>query len=127
MDEAERCSQVGLMYGGQLVEQGTPAEIKALIPGELLEFRPVSDQLRGVGLLRTARRALAEQEGVLEIQTYGDLMHVFVDDLRQRQSQIEAALNAKQIRPENLRQTTPRMEEAFISIIGRMETGTHHE
>jgi ABC-2 type transport system ATP-binding protein len=127
MDEAERCSQVGLMYRGQLVEQGTPDEIKALIPGELLEFRPVSAQLRGVGLLRTARRVLAEQEGVLEIQTYGDLMHVFVDDLRQRQSQIEAALNAEQIQLENLRQTTPRMEEAFISLIGRMETETQRE
>jgi ABC-2 type transport system ATP-binding protein len=127
MDEAERCSQVGLMYRGQLVEQGTPDEIKALIPGELLEFRPVSDQLRGVGLLRTARRALAEQEGVLEIQTYGDLMRVFVDDLRQRQSQIEATLNAEQIQLENLRHTAPRMEEAFISLIGRMDTEAHHE
>ena len=121
MDEAERCSRVGLMYGGRLIEQGTPAQIKALIPGQLMEFRPVSDVLQGVGLLRRAHRLLAEQPGILEVQTYGDLMHVFVDNIQQRRPQIEAALAAAQIRLENFRQTAPRMEEAFISLISQQE------
>jgi len=129
MDEAERCSHVGLMYNGRLIEQGTPGQIKALIPGELMEFRPVlslskepeSDQLRGVGLLRQANRILEKQPGVLEIQTYGDLIHVFVDDIKQRYPQIEAVLSAEQITMANYRQTMPRMEEAFISLIGKME------
>ncbi len=122
MDEAERCSRVGLMSGGRLMEQGTPTEIKALIPGELLEFRPESGQLHGVGLLRRANRILTEQEGVLEVQTYGDLMHVFVDNIQQRRPQIESALNAEQIRVANFRQTAPRMEEAFISLISKIES-----
>jgi ABC-2 type transport system ATP-binding protein len=121
MDEAERCSRVGLMYGGRLIEQGTPAQIKALIPGQLIEFRPTSTAIQGVGLLRQAHRLLAGQPGILEVQTYGDLMHVFVDDLAQRRPQIEAALAAAQINPENFRQTVPRMEEAFISLIGQQE------
>jgi ABC-2 type transport system ATP-binding protein len=121
MDEAERCSRVGLMYNGRLVEQGTPKEIKALIPGELVEFKPESNQIRGVGLLRRADRILSQQTGVLEVQTYGDLMHVFVDSIAQRRPQLEAALAAEQITITNFRQTTPRMEEAFISLIGKME------
>jgi ABC-2 type transport system ATP-binding protein len=121
MDEAERCSRVGLMYRGRLIERGTPGEIKALIPGELIEFRPESDTLRGVGLLRRANRALTAADGVLEIQTYGDLMHVFVDSIAQRRPQLESALAAEEIRMANFRQTAPRMEEAFISLIGRME------
>jgi len=121
MDEAERCSRVGLMYKGRLIERGTPAQIKALIPGELLEFKPESTQTRGVGLLRRANRILADQPGVLEVQTYGDLMHVFVDDIQQRRSQLESALSAQQISMANFRQTTPRMEEAFISLIGKVE------
>jgi ABC-2 type transport system ATP-binding protein len=123
MDEAERCSRVGLMYGGRLIERGTPAEIKALIPGELMEFRPESDTMRGVGLLRQANRLLTGLEGVLEVQTYGDLMHVFVDNIEQRRPQIETALGEEGIRLENFRQTMPRMEEAFISLIGKMEAG----
>ena len=121
MDEAERCSRVGLMYNGRLIEQGTPNQIKALIPGELVEFKPESNQIRGVGLLRKADRILSQQAGVLEVQTYGDLMHVFVDSIAQRRPQLEAALAAEQITITNFRQTTPRMEEAFISLIGKME------
>ena len=129
MDEAERCSRVGLMYEGRLIEQGTPTQIKSLIPGELLEFRPIrhtdqatADQLRGVGLLRKAHRILESQSGVLEVQTYGDLMHVFVDNIEQRHPQIEQALASEQITMGNFRQTMPRMEEAFISLISKMET-----
>jgi ABC-2 type transport system ATP-binding protein len=121
MDEAERCSRVGLMYNGRLVQRGTPKEIKGLIAGELIEFRPESELLQGVGLLRKADRILAGQPGVLEVQTYGDLMHVFVDSVTQRRPEIEAALAAEQIKLANFRQTTPRMEEAFISLIGKME------
>ena len=121
MDEAERCSRVGLMYKGRLIEHGTPNQIKALIQGQLLEFRPESDQMRGVGLLRKANRLLAGQPGVLEVQTYGDLMHVFVDNIEQRRPQLETALAAAQISMANYRQTMPRMEEAFISLIGKME------
>jgi ABC-2 type transport system ATP-binding protein len=121
MDEAERCARVGLMYGGRLVEQGTPPQIKQLIPGQLLEFRPESEQIHGIGLLRRANRILAHQPGVLEVQTYGDLMHVFVDQLESRRPELEAALQAEQITMASPRQTTPRMEEAFISLIGKME------
>jgi len=121
MDEAERCSRVGLMYKGRLVECDTPAHIKGLIPGQLLEFRPESEVLQGVGLLRKARRVLADHPGVLEVQTYGDLMHVFVDNIEQRQPELQTTLTAQQISMTNPRQTMPRMEEAFISLISRME------
>jgi hypothetical protein len=74
-----------------------------------------------VGLLRKANKVLAQQEGVLEVQTYGDLMHVFVDNIEQRRPQLEAALQSEQIGMTNFRRTMPRMEEAFISLIGKME------
>lgn len=121
MDEAERSARVGLMYGGRLIEVGTPNQIKALLPGELVEFRPESERFHGVGLLRQANRILTQQAGVLEVQTYGDLLHVFVDSVSQRRPQLEAALAAEQITLTNFRQTMPRMEEAFISLIGKME------
>jgi len=121
MDEAERCSRVGLMYRGRLIERGTPQQIKALIPGELIEFRPESTRVQGVGLLRQANQILSRQEGVLEVQTYGDLMHVFVDNINRRRPQLEAALSAGQISLANFRQTQPRMEEAFISLIGKLQ------
>jgi ABC-2 type transport system ATP-binding protein len=109
MDEAERCSRVGLMFQGALIECDTPEAIKDLIKGELIEFQP-SD-------LRRARDVVEKLQGVLEIQTYGDLLHVFVDDADRRTGEIQAQLEASGIAVSGLRQTRPHMEEAFISLI----------
>jgi ABC-2 type transport system ATP-binding protein len=116
MDEAERCSRVGLMYQGRLIVQDVPDRIKGLVGGELLELRPSVDA--GTAL-RLAQGILAGQEGVLEVQTYGDLLHVLVDSAGQRQHTLLQALQAAGIEVASLRQTRPRMEEAFISLVQR--------
>jgi hypothetical protein len=54
---------------------------------------------------------------VLEVQTYGDLLHVFVDDAATRLSMLRDSLREADITVKGLRQTRPRMEEAFISLI----------
>src|SRR5512144_2624742 len=40
MDEAERCTEIGLMYAGKLIADDTPANIKKVVTGELLELTP---------------------------------------------------------------------------------------
>jgi ABC-2 type transport system ATP-binding protein len=109
MDEAERCSRVGLMYRGRLVVCDTPDRIRESVAGDLLELRP-SD-------LRRADDLVSGLAGVLEVQTYGDLLHVFVDSASERQGPLLAALGAAGIGVMSLRQTRPRMEEAFISLV----------
>jgi ABC-2 type transport system ATP-binding protein len=109
MDEAERCSRVGLMFEGDMIVCDTPERVKDLISGELIELRPDD--------LRRARDMVAELDGVLEIQTYGDLLHVFVDSAEKRVSALEDRLDKEGIAVSGLRQTRPRMEEAFISLI----------
>ncbi len=111
MDEAERCSRVGLMYRGRLVVCDVPERIKGLVSGELLELRPLN--------LRRAERIVAGVDGVLEVQTYGDLLHVFVDNAQERQGTLLATLSSAGIEVIDLRQTQPRMEEAFISLVRR--------
>jgi hypothetical protein len=59
--------------------------------------------------------------GVLQIQTYGDRLHVFVDDLNERRAAIEAALGAAGVSVQSTRTTRARMEEAFISLIRERE------
>ena len=111
MDEAERCNRVGLMYGGRMVICDTPAAVKALAPGRLLEFTP--------SLFAPARRLVDGLPGVLELQTYGLMLHAFVDDPALRRPRIEAALAADGIACAGMREIAPRMEEAFISLIAR--------
>jgi ABC-2 type transport system ATP-binding protein len=109
MDEAERCARVGLMFEGKMIVCDVPERIKGMVAGELLELRPTN--------LRAAQEVMARLPGVLEMQTYGDLLHIFVDDVALRQPQLEAALAAEKVEVVSLRQTRPRMEEAFISLI----------
>ena len=111
MDEAERCSRVGLMYEGRIIVCDAPERIKELVEGELLELRPTD--------LRRAEAVVVAQEGVLEVQTYGDLLHVFVDSVARRQEALKEALLGEGIEVLGLRQTRPRMEEAFISLVRR--------
>jgi ABC-2 type transport system ATP-binding protein len=109
MDEAERCSRVGLMFEGEMIVCDKPENVKDLIGGELIELRP--DDLRRAG------KIVADLDGVLEIQTYGDLLHVFVDNAQERIIELEKLLAGEGIGVSGLRQTRPRMEEAFISLI----------
>ena len=113
MDEAERCNYVGLMYAGELIAQDRPQEIKKMVPGRLLEFVPSN--------FVPAWRMVEGMEGVLETQTYGAMLHVFVDDVAKRQAEIETALAAEGITCAGMREIEPRMEEAFISSIRRQK------
>ncbi len=114
MDEAERCTRIGLLYEGRLIVDDSPATIKARIPGHLLEFTP--------SVFAPAIRLCEGLEGVLEVQTYGDKLHVFVDKVTSRKAQIEAALDSQGIPHDSPREIEVRMEEAFISLI-RRQTG----
>ncbi|HSB00178.1 MAG TPA: ABC transporter ATP-binding protein [Anaerolineales bacterium] len=109
MDEAERCVRVGLMYAGKLIADDTPANIKRVVTGELLELSP-SDFV-------SARELVASLAGVRELQTYGDKLHVFVDNAARRTPEIAAALAAREIGHDDIHRIEVRMEEAFISLI----------
>mgnify|MGYP001054287431 CR=1 FL=1 len=115
MDEAERCHRVGLILDGELLACDTPANIKAMVSQELIQLCPSH--------LKKAKEMLQNMEGVLELQTYGNLLHVFLDDADRRQPELERALQAAGIAIEGLRRVQPRMEEAFVSLIGRQRQG----
>ncbi len=113
MDEADRCFRVGLMYEGHLVVCAEPQQICAQIEGDLIELCPDDWQ---------AAHALVETlPGVLEVQTYGDLLHALVDSAERRLPEIEAALEKQGVAYRGVRLAPARMEEAFISLIRRME------
>jgi ABC-2 type transport system ATP-binding protein len=118
MDEAERCNWVGLMYAGRLIAHDSPQAIKSMVPGRLLEFEPSTFQ-RAKGMVGTL-------PGVLEVQTYGTMLHVFVDDPDGRRSEIEHALEREGIACRGMREIPARMEEAFISIVRRERSSQPH-
>jgi len=115
MDEADRCSKVGLMYAGRLVICAPPKEIQAQIEGELIELYPADWQ--------AAHDLIQTLPGTLEIQTYGEALHILVDSATLRLPGIKTALKEKNLAYQGARPAPARMEEAFISLIRKLDNG----
>jgi len=114
MDEADRCSMVGLMYAGKLVECDTPQNIRARLDEDVIEVQAADWQ--------AALETVAGLEGVREAQTYGESVNLLVDNGKKRLRQVERALKKSKIKYNSVRLAPVRMEEAFISLIRRMES-----
>jgi ABC-2 type transport system ATP-binding protein len=114
MDEADRCSRVGLMYRGRMVICDEPREIRRRVEGEVIELRPED--------WRQATKLILDLPGVLEVQTYGETLHVFLDSVEKRLPMIEATLKDAGVAYRGLRIAPARMEEAFISLIRGMDS-----
>ncbi len=114
MDEADRCSRVGLMYAGKLVACAPPQRIRQELGAEVIEVRPAD--------WRAARGVLSALEGVREVQTYGEALHLLVDSAPKRLRSVEKALKEHGLRHNGLRVAPPRMEEAFIHMIRTLQT-----
>jgi ABC-2 type transport system ATP-binding protein len=114
MDEADRCSRVGLMYAGRMIRCDTPRCLRAEIQGDVVVVRHED--------WRSVRQELEETSGVLQIQTYGEALHLVVDSAEKRIPQIEKMLHKQGFKQAELRQAPARMEETFISLIREMES-----
>ncbi len=113
MDEADRCSRVGLMYAGRLVECDSPKNIREKLEGDVIEVQPADWQ--------KALKTLTNLDGVREAQTYGESIHLLVDSGKRRLPEIERVLKREKLAYRSIRIAPVRMEEAFISLIRKME------
>jgi ABC-2 type transport system ATP-binding protein len=113
MDEADRCSRVGLMHAGVLVECDTPQNIRGKLNKDVVQIQAEDWQ--------KTLETVADLEGVSEAQTYGEAVNLLVDNGKKRMREIERALKKSKIKYRSIRIAPPRMEEAFISLIRRME------
>ncbi|HSB03380.1 MAG TPA: ABC transporter ATP-binding protein [Anaerolineales bacterium] len=113
MDEADRCSRVGLMYAGKLVECDSPQKIREKIEGEIIEIQPEDWQ--------QTLKTVTGLSGVREAQTYGESIHLLVDSGKRRLPEIERVLRRQRLGYRSIRIAPARMEEAFISLIRKLE------
>jgi ABC-2 type transport system ATP-binding protein len=113
MDEADRCSEVGLMYEGKLIRNAPPKEIRSSLNAEMIVLVPETRE--GV------EEILKSIQGVIEVQTYGDAYHILVEDAKSQIPKIEQIFRKTKRSYRELRVSPPRMEEAFISLMKGLE------
>lgn len=116
MDEADRCSRVALIYNGRVVQCDSPAAIRGQLGGEVLKI--VTDNWQ------KAHKVILPLPGVQEVQSYGEALHVLVDSASRRTKSIKKSLLEHKLSILEMRGITPRMEEAFISFIRKMDQDT---
>jgi ABC-2 type transport system ATP-binding protein len=108
MDEAERCTHIAFLDQGRIRQAGTPAEIKALVPGTLIEVRTADS--------RTATRILAGVPGVLSAHPLGDVVRVLWDGDAEPAAALASALAAAGVTDVSTERITPDMETVFAYL-----------
>ena len=109
MDEADRCTTVGLMDRGQVITTQSPQEIKAQMPAEVVELVA---QPKAV-----ARRALQSAPEVLSQSVVGNRFHVIVPDAAGAIPALTRRLEAQQVTVVEARRVSPSLEDAFVAMI----------
>jgi oleandomycin transport system ATP-binding protein len=112
--EADRlASQIVVIDGGRSVAEGTPAELKRVAGGQVLEVRPLHSADVGA-----AASVLAGVAGVGGTEVDDDLLTVHVPD-EELVTAIARNLDAAGIGVRHLALRLPSLDEAFLAITGR--------
>jgi daunorubicin resistance ABC transporter ATP-binding subunit len=119
LEEADRLAgQIMVIDHGVTVAQGTPAELKGLAGGQVLEVRPLRP-----GDLSAAASVLGELAGLSRAAAEGDLLTVHVPD----EAAVTAAagrLDSAGIPVSHLAVRLPSLDEAFLAITGHRADAT---
>ncbi|HUJ42011.1 MAG TPA: ABC transporter ATP-binding protein [Opitutaceae bacterium] len=109
LDEAERCNRLALLHAGRLLGLGTPDDIKAMMPGALLEVR-TSAPRRTASLLR-------ENLAGASVGLFGDRVHVAVRDSAAAEAAVRALVASAGFDLLSLHAIEPSLEDVFVSVL----------
>ncbi|MCD6426292.1 MAG: ABC transporter ATP-binding protein [Anaerolineales bacterium] len=109
MDEAERCHKVGILNEGQILTMGSPKELTAQLPYQMMEIvaRP----------RRITRQIINSTDGIIAWRPVGDRIRMAVEEPNKVEKKLRSAFkkNAGEIRI--LRQAKPIMDDVFIHLV----------
>jgi ABC-2 type transport system ATP-binding protein len=115
MDEAERCSRVGFLYRGELLDVARPEEVKKAYPYFILEITaPDPERLRVI--------ALPADTNLVDAYPVADSLHFVLKNFDT--AGIETHLKKNGFAA-GLRPVEPSFEDAFIALIRRKTSATH--
>jgi ABC-2 type transport system ATP-binding protein len=109
LDEAERCTRVGLMSQGRLMAVDTPQNLKALMEGTIIEVV--------CGQIRKAFDVVKQLPDVIEVQAFGDRLNIVVHDRDRDFPRIQAQLRGAGVEVVSWRVVPPSLENVFISLM----------
>jgi ABC-2 type transport system ATP-binding protein len=109
LDEAERCSRIGMIHHGELLIADTPSAVKAQMKGKILELRTENNQ--------RSLRILEGAESLRGLVLSGDKIHILVDDSEEGERVVRDILETRGMSIQNLMVVRPSLEDAFVSMV----------
>lgn len=113
LEEAEYCNNLGFMVAGALVAEGSPTQIKAEQPGQLIELE-LSDLNKGYTLIKNEMESW-------RTSMFASALHVVLDNPEQELPGLKQKLGSAGISVESERPLPFSLEDAFISIVQRAQ------
>jgi ABC-2 type transport system ATP-binding protein len=107
LDEAERCSRIGMMDKGRLLVTDDPMSIRNSLPVSMMEIMTPK--------ARTARDLLSGIAGVPHVTIYGDRLHVTLESPQAGES-VLARLSLNHVEVNGTRTIVPSLEDVFIAL-----------
>jgi ABC-2 type transport system ATP-binding protein len=108
LDEAERCSRVVLMHQGRVLGDAPPGELRALLPGVIVE---VEAQPRTL-----VAEALARLPGAVDVRPFAARFHVRLSAVEDAVGLIREALEGAGAAVEEVRVIPAGLEDTFLHL-----------
>jgi ABC-2 type transport system ATP-binding protein len=111
LEEAENCNHMGFMVAGQIVAQGSPSDIKANQPGQLIDLSTNQTQ--------AASDLLKQRLEAWRVSIFGDHLHLVLDDADRELPVLQQWLQDAGITVRSAQPIPFSLEDAFIGIVQR--------
>ena len=108
LDEAERCTRVGLIHNGRILIEDEPGKIKKTLGLPMLELWADN--------AHSASEILIKSAGVKSVSSYGDRLHVTVES-KEMIGDIVDRLNREGVSVRDYREILPSLEDIFIALV----------
>jgi ABC-2 type transport system ATP-binding protein len=108
LDEAERCTRIGLMHNGKILIQDEPKNIRSSLHLPMIEVW--SDNAR------SALEQVRHMGGVHGVSLYGDRLHISLEK-KMNAAEVVVQLRHAGIDVRDFREIVPSLEDVFISMV----------
>jgi len=109
LDEVERCHRIGMMHRGRMFITGTPAEVKAALPGRVFRIDCPATQ--------AAYRALRASAPALNLVVYADHLRLWTPAGQDEPRQVIEELDREGLGPARFSLAEATLEDAFVGMV----------
>ena len=113
LDEAGRCDRVGLIHKGRMLACDTPAALRGLVNGSILEISGISAR----PALDLLRRGMPEAS----LSLFGDRLHLQTREPQSASNRVNALLSGAGMGQAQVRTIAPSLEDVFVDMMPSRE------